>query len=144
VTGVCLEQGIWMRCRFDRITRNRRFLMDYKSTEDSSPESFSRLLVRMGYHLQDAFYRRVARNLGIVGPRFAFLAQSVNPPYECSLHACDEALREIADAEVERAIQLWRQCMQTKDWPSHGGRIHWAMPTNWMIQEHEMRLQEAA
>lgn len=144
VTGVCNEGSVWMRCRFDRISTNRRFIMDYKSTEDSSPEPFSRLLVRMGYHIQDAFYRRVARNLGIVGPRFAFLAQSVNAPHECSLHACGPALQEIADAEVERAIRLWRDCVTKKEWPSYGGRIHWASPSTWQLQEHEMRKQEAA
>lgn len=144
VTGICNEGSVWMRCRFDRIRKSRRWIGDYKSTEDVSPEGFSRQIVRMGYHLQDAFYRRVTRNLGITGPRFAFLAQSVEPPHECSLHACDPSLIEIADAQVERAIGLWRQCVQTKNWPSYGGRIHYALPTNWMIQDHEQRLLEAA
>lgn len=144
LTGVVLEDGIWLRCRFDRITKNRRFIFDYKSTESASPEVFSRQITRMGYHIQEAFYRRVARALGATGPRFAFLAQSVEPPYECSLHGCDPALQEIADAEVERAIRLWRECMTRKEWPSYGGRVHWAMPTSYMIQAHELRLQEAA
>lgn len=144
VTGVCEEQGVWLRCRFDKITKNRRTIMDYKSTEDAAPDVFSRLLVRMGYHIQDAFYRRVARNLGITAPRFVFLAQSCNEPYECSLHACDPSLQEIADAEVERAIGLWRKCVQTKEWPSHGGRIHYALPTSYMIQDHEQRVMEEA
>jgi hypothetical protein len=69
-----------------------------------------------------------------------FLAQSCEPPYECSLHGCDPALQEIADAEVERAIELWRECMTTKNWPSHGGRIHWALPPNYMMKEYEERL----
>lgn len=144
VTGVCNEGSVWMRCRFDRITKNRRVIIDYKSTEDASPETFSRQIVRMGYHIQDAFYRRVARNLGIVGPRFVFLAQSCNAPYECSLHACDPSLQEIAEAEVERAIGLWRECVTKKEWPSYGGRVHYALPSSWMIQEHEQRLLEAA
>lgn len=140
LTGVVLEDGVWMRCRFDRITRNRRFIFDYKSTTDAAPEPFSRLLVRMGYHIQEAFYRRIARALGAVGPRFVFLAQSVEPPYECSLHGCHTSLQEIADAEVERAIGMWRQCVKTKEWPSHGGRVHWAMPSTWQIKEYEERM----
>lgn len=144
VTGIANEGKVWLRCRFDRITHNRRVIMDYKTTEDSSPDSFSRLLVRMGYHIQDAFYRRVARNLGVVGPRFVFLAQEVEPPHECALHACDPALEEIADAEVELAIRSWRECIERKQWPSYGGRIHYATPTAWQIAEHEMRLAEAA
>lgn len=144
LVGVALEEGVWLRCRLDRIAKNRRFIGDYKSTEDVSPEVFSRQITRMGYDLQEAFYRRIARNLGATGPRFVFLAQSVEPPYECSLHACDPSLQEIADAEVERAIHLWRVCSQSKAWPSYGGRIHYALPTNWQIQNHEMQLLEKA
>lgn len=144
VTGIALEDKTYLRCRFDRITRNRRLIFDYKSTADAAPEAFSRQIVRMGYHIQEAFYRRIARNLGATGPRFVFVAQSVEPPYECSLHGCDPALQEIAEAEVERAIALWRSCMKAKEWPSYVGRIHYAIPTNYMIQEHELRLAEAA
>lgn len=144
VTGICNEGSVWLRCRFDKITENRRFIFDYKSTENAAPEVFARQITRMGYHIQEAFYRRIARNLGATGPRFVFLAQSVEPPYECSLHGCDPALQEIGDAQVERAILLWRECLKAKDWPSYSGRVHWAIPTNFMIQEHEMRLAEAA
>jgi len=144
VTAICQDKGVWLRARFDRFTPAGRFIGDYKSTVTAAPEVFSRLLVRMGYHIQEAFYRRVARILGVEAPRFAFLAQSVEPPHECSLHGCDPALQEIADAQVERAIGLWRECLTNKRWPSYGPRIHWAMPTTYMMQEHEMRLQEAA
>lgn len=140
VTAISEERGVWLRSRFDRVTQNRRFIFDYKSTEDASPEAFSRQIVRMGYHIQDAFYRRQARNLGAIGPRFVFLVQSCNAPYECHLSGCDESLQEIADAEVERAIQLWRECMQKKSWPSYETRIHYTYPTNYQMQKHEERL----
>jgi hypothetical protein len=144
VTAVWKEGSVWLRARLDRFSGSMKFIGDYKSTVDASPDAFSRLLIRMGYHIQEAFYRRACRNLGIPEAKFIFLAQSVEPPHECSLHGCDPALQQIADAEVDRAVQLWRVCMQTNKWPSYGGRIHWAMPTNYMITEHEMRLQEAA
>lgn len=144
VTGVCQDKGVWLRARFDRITKSRRVIMDYKSTTDASPAGFSRQLIRMGYHLQDAFYRRVARILGAPKPEFVFVAQSVEAPHECSLHACHSGLQEIADAEIERAIGIWRDCMRDKTWPTYDGRIHWTVPTTWQMNEHELRLQEAA
>lgn len=146
VTGVSLEpSGVWLRCRFDRIAASHRVIMDYKTTDASvSPDPFSRQLVRMQYHVQDAFYRRIARAIGIDAPQFVFLAQAVEPPHECSLHDCHPALQEIADGEVERAIETWRQCMKANKWPSYGGRVHSAMPTSYMMTEFEQRLQEAA
>lgn len=142
LTAICEEDGVWLRARLDRVTQTRRFIMDYKTTEDVSPETFSRQITRMGYHIQEAFYRRVARNLGAIGPRFVFIAQSCEAPYECSLHACDPSLQEIADAEVERAIHLWRVCSKSKFWPSYGGRIHYALPTSYQITDHEIRMAE--
>lgn len=144
VTGICQDKGVWLRCRFDRITANRRFIVDYKTTDCVAPEIFSRQIVRMGYHFQEAFYRRVASVLGAESPQFVFLAQSVEHPHECSLHGIDPALREIADAEVERAICIWQDCIKTNRWPSYGGRIHWTVPATWQIKEHELRLLEAA
>jgi hypothetical protein len=139
LTGIALEEGVWLRSRFDRITKNRRLIFDYKTCMDVSPEGFARQIVRMGFHIQESFYRRVARALGAIGPRFVFLAQSVEPPHECALHGCAPSMQQIADDEVERAIKTWRGCLQSKDWPSYGGRIHWASPTTWQIQEAEMR-----
>lgn len=145
LTGVWQEDGLWMRCRFDHITKDRRtVIVDYKSTTDASPDGFGRQIIRMGYHIQESFYRRGAAALGCQAPHFIFLAQSCELPYECSLHGCDPALQEIADAEVERAVDLWRQCMTRKSWPSYGGRIHWAIPTTWMMNDHESKLAEAA
>jgi hypothetical protein len=144
VTGICQDKGVWLRARFDRIAKSRRVIMDYKSTTDASPDTFSRQIIRMGHHRQDAFYRRVARILGSQKPEFVFVAQSIEPPHECSLHGCDPALREIADAEIERAIGIWRDCMRTKVWPSYDGRIHWTVPTTWQMNEHELRIAEAA
>jgi hypothetical protein len=144
LTCIWQEGSIWLRARLDRLSIEKRFIGDYKSTTDVSPEAFSRQILRMGYHIQDAFYRRAAKALGIESPRFVFLAQSCEEPYECTLHDCHPALQEIADAEVVRAIGIWRDCIKTGKWPSYSGEVHSAMPTSYMMQEHEQRLQEAA
>ncbi len=140
VTGIWQEDGIWLRCRFDRLTKDRRGIIDYKSTTDASPDAFSRQIPRMGYHIQDAFYRRCLRALGYQSPRFVFLPQECEPPYDCSLAGCSDALRQIADAEVERAVRLWRECVSSGAWPGYPSDICYAEPTSYMIQEHEMRL----
>jgi len=143
-TMIWQEGTVWCRARPDWHTTDRRLMLDYKSTTDASPDGFSRQIVRMGYHIQEAFYRRGCAALAGRSPAFVFLAQSIEPPHECTLHACDPALQEIADAEVERAIGIWRECMKKNDWPSYGGRIHWTVPATWQMRDHELRLQEAA
>lgn len=140
VTGVWHEKGVWLRCRFDRLAKDRSSIIDYKSTTDASPEGFSRQIQRMNYHLQEAFYRRCIRALVGTDPRCVFLAQEVTPPHDPSLAACSNAMREIADAEVERAIGMWRQCLASGEWPGYPKRICYAEPTSFMIQDHEYNL----
>lgn len=140
VTGIWQEGGVWLRCRFDRLTKDRRVIIDYKSTTDASPDGFSRQIPRMDYHIQDAFYRRCVRALGFPDPRFVFLPQECEPPYDPSLAGCSDALRQIADAEVERAVRLWRECVSSGTWPGYPKDICYAEPTSYMIQEHELRL----
>jgi len=142
-TFVWKEDGVWLRSRLDRVTKDRKCIIDYKSTSDASPEGFQRQIIRMGYHIQDAFYRRAVRHTCDEEAVFVFLAQEIEPPHECSLHACDPALQEISDAAVERAIGVWRDALKTYEWPSYGGRIHLVIPPNWLMSQHELMLEGA-
>lgn len=143
-TIIWQERGIWLRARLDWLPDDPKLpVLDYKTCPDAAPDVFNRRLSPMGYDFQAAFYQRGLRALG-QERQFAFLAQEIEPPHDCSLHACDEALREICDAEVERAIGIWRDCLTRNEWPSYSKRIHWAVPAAWQMREHELRLQEAA
>lgn len=145
LTGLAEDNGVIVKARLDRITIDRKVIFDFKTTTDVSPDGFSRQIVRMGYQWQESFYRRVVNLIeGEDDRKFIFLAQSVEPPYECTLHGCHPALQEIADYDIAHAINLWGECLKRKSWPSYGGRVHWAMPTSWQMQMHEQRLQEAA
>lgn len=145
VTGLAKDEGVILRVRLDRITLDRKVIFDYKTTGDVSPDGFGRQLVRMGYNWQEAFYRHVVGLLtGQEDTKFVFLAQSVEPPYECTLHACDPALQEISEFDIGAAISLWRECLTKNQWPSYEKRVHWAMPTTYQMTMHEQRLQEAA
>jgi hypothetical protein len=56
---------------------NPLLFLDYKSTANACPSWFTTQLVRMGYAFQQAFYRRGAREIFGVDPRFVFMAQDV-------------------------------------------------------------------
>lgn len=144
LTGVWEEDGIWLRMRADIFAVDRTAIIDYKSTTDVSPDAFARQIVRMGYHRQDAFYRRGGQAIAGTDPRFVFLAQSVEPPYECTLHECHPSLKEIADLEVESIVERWRVCVESNDWPSYENRINAVMPPTYLIAAHEERLLEGA
>ena len=138
-TVIWREAGVWLRCRPDWLANDHRIILDYKTAENAEPEQFSRQIERMGYDFQAAFYSRSFPK----PPAFIFLAQEIEPPYDCSLHGLSEAAIQIAAFNVERAINIWRGCMIRGKWPGYDKRIHYAEPTTWALQKHEQRLQEA-
>lgn len=135
VTCTWSEHGIWLRCRFDRLNKGAGINFDYKSTTDASPDGFGRQILRMGYHIQDAFYRRGMKACGIDDPKFYFLAQEVSAPHPCSWHECDTELRMIADAKVEQAIRIWGECLSANKWPSYGNQINNVLANSWMMEQ---------
>jgi PDDEXK-like domain of unknown function (DUF3799) len=141
-TLIWQEGNIWCRARLDWMSRDRRVMLDYKSTTDASPDWFSRQIVRMEYHIQDSFYRRGLRAITGQPAEFIFVAQENQIPFDCSFHAVDPSLAEIADALVERAIRLWGECLKTDTWPGYSNRIHWAVAQGWQMAEHEARMAD--
>lgn len=134
------EAGTHMRSRLDWLAHDRRVILDYKSTTDASPEAFNRQIARMGYHIQEAFYRRAVKATGGPDARFVFLAQENKAPYDCSFHGVAPSLQQIGEEQVELAIRIWRDCLARDRWPGYSNRIHYAEAQNYQIQQHEDRM----
>lgn len=139
---ICEYRGITMRGRPDWISNAGDVILDYKTTADAEPSAFSRQIAKMGYHIQDAFYRRLLNITTAVNPKFIFLAQETEPPYACSFHGVDPSMAEIADAQVDRAIALWAECVKRNSWPGYSNRVHWVAAQNWQMAEHEEAVAE--
>lgn len=130
------DNGVWCRARFDWLTDDKRQGLDYKSTVNSEPNAFARHMRAMRYAIQFAFYRRGVCNLTGIAPTFTFLAQEREEPYACSLNSLSNAAIEIADAQVERAIGIWGECLASGKWPGYGGRIHYHEPAAYELNEY--------
>jgi hypothetical protein len=143
-TLVWKDNGVACRSRLDWLTKDRRVILDYKSSASAQPDWFSRQIANMGYDFQAAFYLRGLKACGHPNAQFVFLAQEVEPPHACSLHGIAPSMFAIAEAKVQRAIDLWRQCLTTGKWPAYDNRVHWAEATAWQMTQHEESLLEAA
>ena len=144
------ESGVWMRCRMDWRSTDGLVVLDYKTCQCAEPEAFSRQIINMGYDMQAAFYLRGHRATGgSPHAKFVFLAQEIEPPYACSLVGVAPSLMALGDMKVERAVQLWRRCIETNNWPAYPARIAWAevpewAERRWMDREQAMDIEEQA
>lgn len=136
-TLIWREGQTWCRARPDWMATG--LLCDYKTTDNASPDVWSRnKLVEMGYDIQAAWYLRGLKALTGKDADFVFLVQEIEPPYECSLVGVSAAMLELGRRKVDMGLALWEQCMRNGQWPGYPHAICWAEPQAW----HETRFEE--
>lgn len=134
-TVVWREDGVWCRCKPDWMPSDARegmVVYDLKSTAASAnPDNWgSRTLWGMGADFSAAFYTRGLRHvLGVHDIRYRFVVVENDEPHALSVVEIDPASLAVAERDVERAIELWRQCLSTGMWPGYTRRVaHVSMP----------------
>jgi hypothetical protein len=143
VTYVWEDGGVLCKARIDRIARDARLAIHFKTTAGSvEPESWSRnQLVGMGYYFTDAWYRRGMMTLLGRDVRQVFLAEEVDPPHLCALVGCAPALMALGDEKVLDALVRWRQCNTAGAWPGYPRRTCYADAPAWEQQRYFERTE---
>lgn len=137
------KNGVWCRVRPDWTRKDKKLLLDYKTTGTSAnPERFSRHMINMDYPIQDSFYRRGVRVVEGTQPEFVFIAQEDTPPYLCSFNGVDPLAESIAHEKVEMGIKIWGKCLKSGRWNGYPNRICWAEATTWQLDEWENKKKE--
>lgn len=113
------ETGILCRCRPDWI-RTDGVVLDLKTTDDASPESFARTIVKWGYDIQAAHYLDgiEAITKAQAGP-WIFVAVEKAPPYACAVYVADEAMIAHGRAERARIMRTIQRGIITGQWPAY-------------------------
>ena len=91
--------GILCRCRPD-FWREDDIIVDVKTTEDASPEEFSRSLAKWRYHVQAPFYMDgIELATGRRPKGFVFLVVEKKPPYAVAAYTLDPESIELGRSE---------------------------------------------
>lgn len=108
--------GLWLRARADYVQDG--VLVDLKTAVDGEPRTFGRAASRLGYRVQDAFYRYVwEQATGEQITRFLFVTVEKTPPYLVDVHEGDDLWVEFGKMDVRRAIDLYARALDTGEWP---------------------------
>jgi hypothetical protein len=127
------EAGVTCRARPDRISHDRRLVVDYKTGGTSAePDAWARTqLVRMGYYVSAEFYRRGLKQLAGVDADYIFLVQEQEAPYLCSLVGVDPSGRELGARKVSRGLRTWAASAFSNEWPAYPPRVCYAELPPW-------------
>jgi hypothetical protein len=114
--------GLRCRARPDRISKDRKVIVDYKTVSRSAePNGFGRMIGNMGYDISVAFYRRGVLALAKTLPTYVFLVQEVEAPHLCSLVSLEPPYIEFAQRRVVHSLERWSACARTNEWPGYPG-----------------------
>lgn len=129
------DSGVMLRGRADVI--GAEGIVDYKTTSKlASPDDFTRSVTTFGYHLQAAHYIAQATELDLCPPRFRFVVQEKTPPYEVGIYELDADFLAIGHDLVERAIQIYAECMESGQWPGLHAETCTLSPPRWLLNQH--------
>lgn len=135
------EGEIWCRARLDWLHGDRRVIDDYKSGKMcANPHEWERQLWRMGHDIQAAFYVRGVKAVTGIDAQFRFVPQENTAPFGLSVIGLSPQALDFAHRKVERAIALWRYCLETGTWPGYPRHTCWVdlppwVETQWMERE---------
>lgn len=135
------EDGFWFRIMVDRLPdRPGAAPFDVKATElSAAPGAWERRL-QLEYSFQDAFYCRGIRKVfGVTPEPMRFIVAELREPFAGVCMTATPALRAIAEAEVERAIRLWRECLTADRWPGYPPFTAHVDAPAWLLMQHEAR-----
>ena len=129
-TLVWEERGVLCRARVDWLRSDGAD--DYKTATSADPAVWSRRMVDHGCHIQEAFYVRGMKALGMSAPWFRFVVVEKNAPYALSLFQVAPDLRELADRQIDWAIATWARCLAADTWPAYSDRVCWVNAEPWL------------
>jgi len=89
------------KCRFDSLSDT--IGADLKSTQDISPEGFSRSCLRYNYHIQAAWYMTGAAAVGIDLDEFRFVAVESSEPHDNAVYVASTSMMIAGDNDILRA-----------------------------------------
>lgn len=132
------EDGIWLRQRDDQLPDEGPEFYDYKFTDNANPDTWSRIAYSTGADIQAAFHERGLRAIGWhERPEIRFIVIERNPPHCISIVGLDPVARQIAQEKVDRAINIWRQCLESNKWPAYPRQTAYVAPPGWIMQQWE-------
>lgn len=100
-------------------------IADLKTTDDASPEEFSRSVWNWEMHLQAALYPEGF--MAVFGtkapPDFLWLAQEKDAPFANKYYSCSPDLAAYGRKQVHHLRSIYAECLRKDQWPAYGNEV---------------------
>jgi hypothetical protein len=118
------EFGVLIKCRPDVLVLEAGIIADLKTFDDARESAFTRQVMRMGYHIQTAWYLHVLSLLtGTTWKNFLHIVVETEAPHSTGVFCLNDASIERAMLDVKTALKRYAECMESNMWPGLPGGI---------------------
>lgn len=128
--------GVVQKGRADLYLPDGGIIVDFKSTDDSSPAAFSKKISNLGYFIQAGTYLQTFKDVGLPAGLCVFIAIEKKPPYEMGLFELDPEDIDLGMKLAKKSLSIYANCKAKDLWPGRGenfervsmprwGREHW-------------------
>jgi len=145
-TFIWYEGDVVCKCRVDWLHEGNVAISDLKTTGRSAqPEQWARsILWSIGCDIQVAWYTRGVQAVTGVRPRFRYVVVEVEPPYGLSIVELGEEAIAVGEAKVNRALEVWADCLEHDRWPGYTSDVYVAQPPPWEARWITDEVEEVA
>src|SRR5262245_4467859 len=134
------KPSVWLRCRPDWLTADRRGILSLKTTWNGEPDTYLRTsLLSNGNDMQMAFEMVAVMQLTGSYPHYVWVTVETEPPYAVSLLGPSPDLIDYAMHRFRAAVEQWEHCLTVGVWPSYPSRICYLEPPAWARLQWESR-----
>ena len=109
------EDGIKCSCRPDFL-RDNGLVIDVKTTQNASPDAFTRDAYNFRYYVQAWWYVHGLKKCGIDAQNFVFIAVESKPPYQVCVYAADDLYFKLGEIEAMQDLKTYRECAESGVW----------------------------
>jgi hypothetical protein len=141
------ENGVLCRARLDWLRDDLLACDDLKTTRASaSPEQWRRIAFNIGADVQAALYGRGIRAVTGHDPQFRFVVCETVSPFAVSVVELDEVAVAVGNAKVDRALEIWGDCLETGIWPAFARQVVNVTAPPWELRwlDNHEEFEEAA
>lgn len=130
------ETGIYLKARPDNLPEDN-FSADLKTTADASDRAVLLSIKKFNYHMQAALTEQVAKLLGMTVTNHVLLFIETKRPYAYNIKPIDTQYIWFGMRQNMAAIQILRDGLATKYWPTYFGSGITACPTEYFEKQIE-------
>lgn len=117
----CERTGLVLKTRPDLYICEEKSVYDVKTTQDASPDGFSKECFKYSYDLQAAFYLYVCNLADIFLDRFSFIAIEKSAPYCSHMHVVSPELLANATERMHTTLKIIAEANENEDFGTGWG-----------------------